>query len=104
TLLLPIDFSAHTGHSLVSHVNDEQLAQPSRLLTPLTNNHAEAQFFFTPSVVGLVLTTAKRLGYRSILCVGTPRVHEAVNSDRRFRTMKSFLVDYDYRFVSRTRL
>lgn len=43
------------------------------LLRPLDNKKSNAQFLFTDRSSHFLLETLAALGYRKLLCVGTPR-------------------------------
>lgn len=72
TLLLPAEHSAHSPHRTTG-VTAAQLRRPSVLLRPLDNKKSNAQYLFTDRSALFLLDTLAGLGYRKVLCVGTPR-------------------------------
>ena len=71
-LLLPGEAEAHSSHRSVA-VTAAQLKRPSMLLRPLDNKKSNAQYLFTDRSAQFLLDTLAALGYRKVLCVGTPR-------------------------------
>ena len=92
-LLLESDLSHHEGHGAGSGVTDEQLLEPTRLVTPKDNKKSQAvrtkcsmihimppeilpflqQFYFSDSSLQFLCSELKRLNFSHVLCVGTPR-------------------------------
>ena len=96
-LLLESDLVQHDrGHSTRSSVTDEQLLEPTRLVTPKDNKKSQAvrikinfhinfivpatkvllflqQYYFSDSSLQLLCSELQRLKFSRILCVGTPR-------------------------------
>jgi len=72
TLLLPAEHGAHAAHR-TTDVSSAQLARPSVLLRPLDNKKTHAQYLFTDRSANFLLDTLDALGFRKVLCVGTPR-------------------------------
>ena len=50
-----------------------QLRRPTALLRPLENKKSNAQYLFTDRSAHFLLDAVAALGYRKVLCVGTPR-------------------------------
>ena len=71
-LLLPGDLSAHSSHRSTAIIA-AQLRRPSALLRPLDNKKSNAQYLFTDRSSHFLLDTLAGLGYKKVLCVGTPR-------------------------------
>ena len=71
-LLLPGDLSAHSTHKSTA-ITAAQLRRPSMLLRPLENKKSNAQYLFTDRSSHFLLDTLAALGFRKVLCVGTPR-------------------------------
>lgn len=71
-LLLPGEHEAHSSHRSTA-VTAAQLRRPSVLLRPLDNKKSNAQYLFTDHSSHFLLDTLAALGYRKVLCVGTPR-------------------------------
>ena len=92
-LLLESDLSHHEGHGAGSGVTDEQLLEPTCLVTPKDNKKSQAvrtkcsmihimppeilpflqQFYFSDSSLQFLCSELKRLNFSHVLCVGTPR-------------------------------
>lgn len=71
-LLLPGEHEAHFSHRSRT-VTAAELRRPSVLLLPLDNKKSNAQYLFTDRSSHFLLDTLAALGYRKVLCVGTPR-------------------------------
>lgn len=71
-LLLPGEREAHSSHASRT-VTAAELRRPSALLRPLDNKKSNAQFLFTERSSRFLLESLVALGYRKLLCVGTPR-------------------------------
>ncbi|KAM3590515.1 uncharacterized protein V6R79_010997 [Siganus canaliculatus] len=100
-LLLPGERAAHSSHRSTG-VTAAQLRRPSVLLHPLDNKKSNAQYLFTDRSAHFLLDTLARLGYRKVLCVGTPRLHELIklrNLEQKHEPMKSLLLDIDFRYA-----
>lgn len=99
-LLLPKEHEAHSSHRCAA-VTNAQLRRPSVLLRPLDNKKSNAQYLFTDRSTHFLLNTLAGLGYRKVLCVGTPRLHELIkiqNLEKKEESMKSLLLDIDFRY------
>lgn len=100
-LLLPGEQAAHSSHQ-VAPTSAAQLKRPSSLLRPLDNKRSQAQFLFTERSAGFLLDSLSALGYRKLLCVGTPRLQELIkvrNLEEKHEPMKSLLLDIDLRYA-----
>ena len=64
-----------------------------------TCSHTIQQYFFSESSCQLLVSELKRLKVAGVLCVGTPRLHEAVQSQLS-PSVNSLLLDVDNRYVS----
>lgn len=101
TLLLPAEHGAHAAHR-TTDVSSAQLARPSVLLRPLDNKKTHAQYLFTDRSANFLLDTLDALGFRKVLCVGTPRLQELIklrNLEPKHEPMKSLLLDMDLRYA-----
>lgn len=88
----------HKSHSIFSGLQNKQLKQPSKFIPPLSNKHAEAQFWLTPSCIGFLANCISDMNkFDSVLCIGMPRLFEVLNLKPFKTTIKSFLLDLDYR-------
>lgn len=72
-LLLPADWDKHTSHQQLGDVSLHQLKRPSKLLLPLENKKTNAQYLFADRTCQFLLDLIVSLGFRKVLCVGTPR-------------------------------
>ncbi|KAM6949604.1 rRNA N(6)-adenosine-methyltransferase ZCCHC4 [Aplochiton taeniatus] len=102
-LLLPTEHGAHASHKLRGNgLTASQLQLPSRLLRPLENKNSNAQYLFANRSCQFLLDMLVGLGYKKVLCVGTPRLHELIkqrNQESKLQQMKSLLLDIDFRFA-----
>lgn len=100
-LLLPADWDKHTSHQQLGDVSLHQLKRPSKLLLPLENKKTNAQYLFADRTCQFLLDLIVSLGFRKVLCVGTPRLHELIKL-RQFEknnpVIKSQLLDIDFRY------
>ncbi|XP_068164429.1 rRNA N6-adenosine-methyltransferase ZCCHC4 isoform X2 [Antennarius striatus] len=100
-LLLPGEGDAHSGHRSTA-VTATQLRRPSLLLRPLDNKKSNAQFLFTDRSAHFLLDTLSALGFRRVLCVGTPRLQELIklrNLQQKRPPVRSLLLDIDFRYA-----
>ncbi|KAL0882828.1 hypothetical protein ABMA27_016368 [Loxostege sticticalis] len=81
-------------HRVITPLSDEQLANPSAWLPALENDTVEAQYLFSKKSVSTVLGILRNNNIKNILCIGTPSIHEAAQSDPEFN---SLLLDFDTR-------
>lgn len=72
-LLLPVDWGEHGEHQLLPDISITQLRRPSQLLYPLENKKTHAQYLFTDRSCQFLAGLLATLGFRRVLCVGTPR-------------------------------
>ncbi|KAF6133802.1 zinc finger CCHC-type containing 4 [Phyllostomus discolor] len=99
-LLLPEDWEGHQEHRVMGDVSTTQLRRPSRLLSPLENKKTNAQYLFADRSCQFLVDLLSTLGFRRVLCVGTPRLHELIRlkaSGDEKSNIKSLLLDIDYR-------
>ncbi|KNC77791.1 hypothetical protein SARC_09763, partial [Sphaeroforma arctica JP610] len=79
-LVTPRSLRNHADHkdvvakqpSLTLH----DLEVPTEHLRALDNDQSNAQYFFAKETATHMVSEFRRLGYRNILCIGTPRLHE----------------------------
>ncbi|CAL1526091.1 unnamed protein product [Lymnaea stagnalis] len=102
-LLLEGELSDHAkkGHLLKHKVGLKDVKQPSFLFKPLDDNKTFAQYLFSKTTVDFLMETFESLGFTHVLCVGTPRIHEAVQNGKRSgnMSMSSMLLDLDERYA-----
>ncbi|XP_067893367.1 rRNA N6-adenosine-methyltransferase ZCCHC4 isoform X2 [Heterodontus francisci] len=100
-LLLPEEWDQHSSHDQLGDVSLGQLKRPSHLLLPLENKKTNAQYLFADRTCQFLLDLIVSLGFRRVLCVGTPRLHELIRmrqSEKKEPVMKSQLLDIDFRY------
>ncbi|XP_013389825.1 zinc finger CCHC domain-containing protein 4 [Lingula anatina] len=97
-LLLPDDLSQHQGHELIFPVTNSMLIKPCSLLQPLENKKTNAQYFFSEKTVQFTVNCLMKLGFEKVLCIGAPRIHEAIQSSSRSQKMETLLLDMDHRY------
>ncbi|KAG7461948.1 hypothetical protein MATL_G00196580 [Megalops atlanticus] len=101
-LLLPADWPEHAAHKALSDdVTVARLRRPSLLLCPLENKKSNAQYLFADRSCHFLLDLLSSMGFRKVLCVGTPRLHELIkirNVEGKNESMKSLLLDIDFRY------
>ncbi|CAG9817666.1 unnamed protein product [Phaedon cochleariae] len=88
----------HKNHNSIRKLTDYQLKHPTEILPALENTKKEAQYLFSKSSVETMMDMFERLGYRHIICVGTPRIHEHLQNH--CSNLTSILLDMDKRFHS----
>uniref|UniRef100_A0A8C9SIW1 rRNA N(6)-adenosine-methyltransferase ZCCHC4 n=1 Tax=Scleropages formosus TaxID=113540 RepID=A0A8C9SIW1_SCLFO len=101
-LLLPNEWGDHSGHTVLHEVTAARLRRPSLLLRPLENKKSNAQYLFAERSCRFLLELVRRLGFQKVLCVGTPRLHEAIklrNMEESAEPMRSLLLDIDFRYA-----
>ncbi|XP_033125599.1 rRNA N6-adenosine-methyltransferase ZCCHC4-like [Anneissia japonica] len=98
-LMLPAEKLKHNSkHDLQVGLTSDQLCRPSQLLSPLENNSTNAQYLFSEKATKFILDTIQHMRYDRVLCVGAPRIHEAIQNDGGHK-LDSLLLDIDHRYV-----
>lgn len=99
-LLLPVDWGEHGEHQLLPDISITQLRRPSQLLYPLENKKTHAQYLFAERTCQFLAGLLATLGFRRVLCVGTPRLHEQIRlaAPGEKSNTKSLLLDIDFRY------
>ncbi|EPQ14825.1 Zinc finger CCHC domain-containing protein 4 [Myotis brandtii] len=100
-LLLPDDWEKHREHQVMGDISVTQLKRPSQLLSPLENKKTNAQYLFADRSCQFLIDLLSTLGFRRVLCVGTPRLHELIRlkaSGDKKPNIKSLLLDIDFRY------
>ncbi|XP_076345837.1 rRNA N(6)-adenosine-methyltransferase ZCCHC4 isoform X1 [Tachypleus tridentatus] len=97
-LVLPKEFGNHKDHEILERLSDKILMQPSYLLPTLPKNKKEAQYFFDEKTVAFVISTVISLGFKRILSIGTPRIHEYIKTNKT-TDLQSLLLDIDKRYA-----
>ncbi|XP_006260493.1 rRNA N6-adenosine-methyltransferase ZCCHC4 isoform X2 [Alligator mississippiensis] len=100
-LLLPAEWENHSGHEVLTDITSAQLKRPSQILYPLENKKTNAQYLFADRSCQFLLDLIIALGFRRVLSVGTPRLHELIQingcEEQQFN-VKSLLLDIDFRY------
>ena len=89
----------HNDHEIIEDISDYLMTHPSELLKPLENSKKEAQYLFSKAAVQDIVNLLTDLNAESVLCIGTPRIHEYITENLQEK-MSSLLLDFDGRFVS----
>ncbi|MEE6462340.1 hypothetical protein FKM82_001564 [Ascaphus truei] len=100
-LLLQEDWDGHSGHHVLGDISIPQLKRPSQLLHPLENKKSNAQYLFADRSCTFLLDAIIALGFRRVLSIGTPRLHELIRLRAFEETkpkVKSVLLDIDLRY------
>ncbi|XP_053560057.1 rRNA N6-adenosine-methyltransferase ZCCHC4 [Bombina bombina] len=98
-LLLQDEWDRHFAHHVLGDISVSQLKRPSLLLHPLENKKSNAQYLFADRSCTFLLDAITSLGFRRVLCVGTPRLHELIKLRASEEPkMKSLLLDIDFRY------
>ncbi|KAL4227371.1 rRNA N6-adenosine-methyltransferase zcchc4 [Mactra antiquata] len=101
--LLPDEGNQHKEekHTLRYNITDEMLSKPTELFIPFDDNKTYAQYLFTKKTVNFLLDLLVSMDITSVLCIGCPRIHEAIQNrmkEGKF-SMKSLLLDLDHRYL-----
>ncbi|XP_054766618.2 rRNA N6-adenosine-methyltransferase ZCCHC4-like [Lytechinus pictus] len=96
-LVLPDELPIHRKHCTKRGITQTDLARPSYLMEAIENNKTNAQYLFSTKSVKFLVQTLRNLGFKRVLCVGVPRLHEVIiqNSSS---GLESLLLDIDHRF------
>ncbi|XP_019497933.1 PREDICTED: zinc finger CCHC domain-containing protein 4 [Hipposideros armiger] len=100
-LLLPDDWEKHHEHPVMGDISVAQLKRPSQLLYPLENKKTNAQYLFADRSCQFLIDLLSTLGFKRVLCIGTPRLHELIRlkaSGDKESNIKSLLLDIDFRY------
>ncbi|XP_072109042.1 rRNA N6-adenosine-methyltransferase ZCCHC4 isoform X5 [Mobula birostris] len=100
-LLLPGEWDEHSSHHRLGDVSLDQLKRPSHLLLPLENKKTNAQYLFADRTCQFLLDLIVSLGFKKVLCVGAPRLHELIKLrqfEKNHPDIKSQLLDIDFRY------
>lgn len=99
-LLLKEDWDVHKAHEITSPVTKTMLCKPSLMLKAMENKKTNAQYLFSEKAVEFTVSTLQTLGFNKVLCIGCPRIHEAVVSEKKSsgHLIQSLLLDIDHRY------
>lgn len=102
-LLLPGETNQHKqqGHQIKKGVRRKDLQHPTTLFTPQEDNKTYAQYLFSDVTVEFILGCLENGHFTHILCVGAPRIHEAITLRKKTKDTKltSLLLDLDSRYA-----
>ena len=85
-----------TDRHVTKKVSDSELARPSQLLFPRSDNKSHAQYFFSDRTISFLSVELKRHGYTHLISLGTPTLHEALTNAGH---CECFLLDIDRRYA-----
>jgi len=85
--------NVHVDHN-AKVLSKKDLKNPTFILNPSENKKAKAQYFFDEAACQFFLTSIKRLQYKNVICIGTPRLFELVRSN----DISTILLDLDSRY------
>lgn len=91
--------SEHVGHDKRIGVSDYLLEHPSQLLMPMSESEKEAQYFFDEMTVRFMLNMLRSLDCKAVVCIGAPRIYEAIN-EMCHKSIQSLLLDFDQRYFN----
>jgi len=95
-LFLPKDKEKHQIHD---YQQAGDVSKPTLILRPRENEKTQAQYFFSKKATQFLVNIIKDLGFKNVLCVGTPRLHEEIQcSQTSGGTLDSLLLDIDFRY------
>lgn len=92
-LLTDTELHDHRFHASKRYVSDDDLRRPSRLLQADVTNSTKAQFFFNDSCVTFLINFLQCKGFDSVICVGTPSIHEQLRLSQ--PTIDTILLDIE---------
>lgn len=79
----------------------KEFVVPSKLFRPLTRNKANAQYLFDDNTMKFILSLARQHQHWNFLCIGTPRLHDFIQEQRKCKKnskFNSYLLDMDARY------
>ena len=84
----------HNTHT-TKVLSKKEIQFPTQFLNPSESKKAKAQYYFDDETCQFFLTTIKRLQYKNVICLGTPRLFEHLYG---IDGMSVILLDIDTRF------
>jgi hypothetical protein len=84
-----------------NNVKKSSHPQSIPLQLPNQRDKGEAQYHFTEQTVEFFIKTFQTTQVDSVICIGTPSLHEFIRDEKRNASLglRSFLLDIDQRFV-----
>lgn len=92
-----VDEKLHNTCNFISGISEQHLKSPSTFLPPKDSSKCEAQYLFTTNSIEVILNMLKGLNASNVLCVGAPRIHEAIINSQDL-SMNSLMLDIDERY------
>jgi len=86
--------ATHAGHTM-KVLEEKDVARPTQFLNPSDAKKAQAQYFFTEETCEMFVKNIKKLEFKAVVCIGTPRLFEVLRADA---AISSVLLDIDSRF------
>ncbi|XP_042211965.1 rRNA N6-adenosine-methyltransferase ZCCHC4-like isoform X2 [Homarus americanus] len=99
TLLRKNERQDHNSCVLISPITNKHLCSPSTFLPPKESAKLEAQYLFASSSVDIIVGMLQNLKASRVVCVGAPRIHEAITNSPHLN-MSSLMMDIDDRYCS----
>ncbi|XP_068709853.1 rRNA N6-adenosine-methyltransferase ZCCHC4-like isoform X2 [Montipora foliosa] len=97
TLLVLKEKKNHLAHDCEE---SGDLSKPTMILRPRENEKTQAQYFFSRKATEFLVDLVKGLGFKNVICVGTPRLHEEIQCRQSpSDLLDSLLLDIDYRYA-----
>jgi len=93
--VLSQNMNKHDGHT-TKLLKTTDISSPTCFINPKENKKFNAQYYFDKDSCNFLLTTIKRLKYKNIICIGTPRFFEVLNTPE--NDLSLMLLDIDKRF------
>ncbi|XP_037810780.1 rRNA N6-adenosine-methyltransferase ZCCHC4 [Lucilia sericata] len=91
------DLQPHLKHEVKRNLATRLIKNPTTFLTPLDNDKAQAQYFFDDKALQFFENCFNDLKVTKVICIGAPRLHAHLQN-MCSANIKSFLLDFDYRF------
>ncbi|XP_078354555.1 rRNA N(6)-adenosine-methyltransferase ZCCHC4-like isoform X2 [Oculina patagonica] len=96
-LFLPEGKEKHQAHD---YEQAGDLSKPTAILRPRENEKTQAQYLFSRKATEFLVSMLKDLGFKNVLCVGTPRIHEEIQASVKTPgSLDSLLLDIDFRYA-----
>ncbi|XP_073239081.1 rRNA N(6)-adenosine-methyltransferase ZCCHC4-like isoform X2 [Porites lutea] len=97
-LFMPKEKGKHCTHEC-EQAGD--LRKPTVMMRPRENEKTQAQYFFSRKATKFIASLFEDLGFKNVLCVGTPRLHEEIQCSRQTSDghLDSLLMDVDFRYA-----
>ena len=88
----------HKRHEVI-HMSKRDMRCPTKLLNSLTNNKFCAQYLFTRDTKKFIVDNVIHTnGFKHVVCIGCPTIHEYIDCHKNKLNLKSILLDIDHRY------